>query len=94
MSDYQYTYLNAEIRYTASDMILYVDFDPAFLVAPKARIRVAGLYYFGDTYEKSRTSRSKYNGPIHIDCKTVKHAAASAAEAKTGGLGRVCQKAV
>ena len=92
--DYLATYPNAKIRYTASDMILHVDSDAAFLVAPKARSRVAGFYYCGDTYTKNTTPHSKLNGPVHIECKTLKHVVTSAAEAETGGLFHVCQKAV
>ena len=92
--DYLSTYPNAKIRYTASDMILYVDSDAAFLVAPKARSRVAGFYYCGDSYTKNTTPHSKLNGAVHIECKTLKHVVISAAEAETGGLFHVCQKAV
>ena len=63
-------------------MILHIDSDAAFLVAPKARNRVAGFYYCGDTYTKSTTPHSKLNGPVHIECKTLKHVVTSAAEAE------------
>ena len=43
--DYLSTYPNA-FRYYDSDKILHVDSDAAYLVAPKARSRIAGFYYF------------------------------------------------
>lgn len=50
--DYLCTYPNAKIRYTMSDMMLHIDSDAVFLVAPKALSRVAGFYYCGDSYTK------------------------------------------
>ena len=43
--DYLHTYPNAKIRFYRSDMILYVDSDTAYLVAEKAKSRIAGYYY-------------------------------------------------
>jgi hypothetical protein len=42
--DYAATYPSAVIRYHASQMILHVDTDAAYLVLPKARSRIAGHY--------------------------------------------------
>ena len=42
--DYCATHPEAEIVYRASDMQLFVDSDAAYLVAPKARSRVAGYH--------------------------------------------------
>ena len=75
-------------------MILHVDSDAAYLVAPKARSRVAGFFYCGDKYMTNTTPCSKLNGPVHIECKTLKHVVASAAEAEIGGLFHNCQKAI
>ena len=87
--DYLSTYPNATIRFTSSEMILHVDSDAAFLVAPKARSHVVGFYYCSDDYNKSTTPYSVLNGPIHIECKTLKHVVASAAEVETRGLFHV-----
>ena len=43
--DYLNTYPDAEIRFYASDMKLYVDSDAAYLVAPKAKSRISGYSY-------------------------------------------------
>ena len=42
--DYVATYPNTYVRYRASDMILTIDSDAAYLVAPKARSRIAGYF--------------------------------------------------
>ena len=46
--DYLHTYPNAYIRFYASDMILHVDSDAAYLVAPKARSRIAGCFHLSE----------------------------------------------
>ena len=48
LMDYLHTHPDAYIRYHASDMFLYVDSDAAYLVAPKARSRIAGYFYMSD----------------------------------------------
>ena len=65
-------------------MQLHVDSDAAYLVAPKARSRVAGFYYFKEG--KNNQSLPHGNHPILIECKCLKHVVSSAAEAETGGL--------
>ena len=92
--DYLSTHPDSKIRYTKSDMILHLDSDAAYLVALKARSRVAGYFYCGQQYNKNITQSTTLNGPIHIECKTLKHVVASAAEAETAGLFYNCQTAV
>ena len=92
--DYLSTYPEAKIRYTKSEMILHLDSDAAYLVAPKARSRIAGYFYCGNTYTKNITPNSTLNSPIHIECKLLKHVVASAVEAETAGLFHNCQTAV
>ena len=62
-------------------MILRVDSDAAYLVAPKARSRVAGYYYLSSLDKSPRL-----NGAVHVECKTLRHVVASAAEAETAGV--------
>ena len=92
--DYLSTYPNTKIRYTKSNVILHLDSDAAYLVAPKVRSRVAGYFNCGQAYRKNIPPRTNLNGPIHIECKTLKHAVTSAAEAETVGLFHNCQTAV
>ena len=44
--DYLATFPNAKVQYKASDMILNVDSDAAYLVVPHAKSRIAGYYTF------------------------------------------------
>ena len=60
--DYAASYQNAFIRYHASNMILHVDSDAAYLVMPQARSRIAGYYQLLDFPAKEGT----INGPILI----------------------------
>jgi hypothetical protein len=85
--DYAHTYPNSALRYRASDMILIVESDAAYLVLPNAKSRIAGYFYLSeDTRSNDTITQPKRNGPLHIVCKTLKHVVASAAEAETGGL--------
>ena len=43
---------NAKLRYQASDVILHVESDAAYLVAPNAKSRIAGYSYFTDLPSK------------------------------------------
>ena len=77
---YAATFPDSILRFHASDMIMNVDSDAAYLVMPKARSRIAGYYYFSDA------NGTYLNAPFLIICKTLKHVVSSAAEAETGGL--------
>ena len=77
---------NASIRYTASDMILHIDTDASYLVLPGAKSRIAGYYYLAQHPPLHGTPTPTMNGAIHVECRTLKHVVASAAEAETGGL--------
>ena len=45
LMDYVHTYPDAYIRFHASDMILNIDSDAAYLVAPKSRSRLVSYFY-------------------------------------------------
>ena len=67
LMDYLFTHPNAKLRYYASDMQLHVDSDAAYLVAPKAKSRVAGYFYLSDKYTPgSGIPKPQFNAPIHI----------------------------
>ena len=87
--DYLNFYSNAKIRFYSSDMRLYVDSDAAYLVAPKAKSRIAGYFYCSST-----GSPPPINGPLHVECKVLRHVVTSAAEAETAGLFFNCQTAL
>ena len=48
LMDYLNTYPEAYIRFHASDMVLSVNSDVAYLVAPKARSCIAGYFHLSD----------------------------------------------
>jgi hypothetical protein len=93
--DYLATHPNATIRYHASDMVLAICSDAAYLVLPKARSRAAGVFYLTDRHGAlSNPPQPKRNGAVHVLCKTLRTVAASAAEAETGALFLNAQEGV
>lgn len=88
--DYCATYPNVFLRYNASDMILNIDSDAAYLVAPKARSRIAGYFQLNSNFRSPPTT----NGAILLECKTLRHVVASSAEAETAGLFHNAQVAI
>ena len=52
--DYINTYSNAYIRHYASDTVLRIDSNAAYLVAPKVRSRVAGYFHLSDHPSKTK----------------------------------------
>ena len=92
LMDYVSTYPNAYIRYYASDMVLHVDSDAAYLVAPKARSRVAGYFYMGN--HLNNPANPHLNGAVQVECKTLRHVVSSAAEAETAGVYHNAQMAL
>jgi len=86
--NYAATHPSAEIIYRASDMILRVDSDAAYLVAPEARSRAGGYHYLSD--KEGRV----FNGPVMVVAKVIKNVMASAAEAELGALFMNGQEAV
>ena len=90
--DYCATYPNVYIRYHASPMVLSIDSDAAYLVAPEARSRIAGYFYLSKGRTQSMTP--PLNGAVLVECKTLRHVVASAAEAEVAGIFHNAQIAV
>ena len=86
--NYAHTHPDAKVIYRASDMILTVDSDAAYLVAPEARSRAAGYQYL--TNKKG----TLFNGPVLVIAKVIKNVMASAAEAELAALFMNGQEAV
>ena len=82
--EYLHTYTDAYVQYHASGMVLHVDSDAAYLVAPKARSRIAGYFYLAE--HPNVTKRPKLNGAILVECKTLRHVVSSSAEAEVAGI--------
>lgn len=79
--------LDAKIRYYASDMILHLDSDAAYLVLPNALCRIAGHFYLSSTPpDPPALPQPQQNGPTLTECRSLKHVVASTVKAETGGL--------
>jgi hypothetical protein len=78
--NYAHSHPDTELIYRASDMILRVDSDAAYLVAPEARSRAGGYQYL------SNKEGTIFNGPVLVLAKVIKNVMASAAEAELGAL--------
>ena len=63
---YLATYPNAKVRFLVSNMILCIDPDAAYLVAPKARSCVAAYFHCNDKYDKHVKPTPNINSPVHI----------------------------
>ena len=74
--DYLNHFSNAKVRFYSSDMKLFVDSDAAYLVAPKAKSRIA-VYFYCSTDNPT----PPLNGPLHVECKVLRHVVTSAAKA-------------
>ena len=88
--DYVVTYPKAYIRYYASEMILNIDSNAVYIIAPKARSRVAGYYHL----TKDHTEHHKLNSAIYVECKTLHHVVSLAAEAEVRGVFYNAQVAI
>jgi len=93
LMDYLFTHPKAVIRYYASDMVLSLISDAAYLVLPGARSRCATLYTLSNA-PTSKPPSIKPNGPVHVLVKTIRGVPASASEAETGGIFLGAQEAV
>ena len=82
--DYLHTYPNTYIRFYAREMILHVDSDAAYLVATKARRRIAGYFHLSD--HPNITKYPKLNGAKLVECKTPRHMVYSSSESKVSGI--------
>ena len=90
--DYVASYPNVSLRYRASNMQLHIDSDAAYLVAPKAKSRIAGYYYFKNG--PNNLPLLSPNHPVLVECRCLRHVVSSAAEAETAGLFYNAQNAL
>ena len=75
-------------------MCLKIDSDASYLVAPRSKSRIGGYFYLGSHPISPKFTPPCLNGPIHIECKLLKHVVSSAAEAETSGIFQNCQAAI
>lgn len=83
LMDYAATYPHVIVRYYASDMILNIDSDAAYLVLPNAKSRIAGYFYLSSD---PINTPPPINAPVLVVCKALCHVVASAAESETAGV--------
>ena len=79
--DYAAIYLDANIHYHASDMILHVATDAASHVLP-----VAGHYLLSNHPPTHSTLKPVANSPIHTVCQTIVNVVSSVARTECRGL--------
>eukprot|EP00957_Ditylum_brightwellii_P064176 4869357-Ditylum_brightwellii.AAC.1 len=89
--NYMATYPNAVVRFHASDMILHIHSDAAYMVLPEARSRAGGYFYLSSKPEKD-TDNIPLNSAVHNECSTIRNVMGLAAEAEVGGLYINCQR--
>jgi hypothetical protein len=80
--NYAATHPDTTLMYAASDMVLWIKSDAAYLTEPKARSRAGGYHYLGNTPDRSKM----HNAPIHNVSKVLRSVMSSAAEAEAGSL--------
>ena len=76
---------DAEIMYTASDMILHIHSDGSYLSEPKARSRAGGHFFLSDlslSPNEQPTNPPTPNGPIYSLSRIIRNVMGSAAEAE------------
>jgi hypothetical protein len=81
--NYCNTHPETEIRYHASDMILYINSDASYLSERESKSRAGGLFYMGSGTD---TANKLTNGAILIISTVLKHVMSSAAEAEIGAV--------
>lgn len=77
-----------QIRYRASDMILYVESDAAYLVSLQARSQAGGYHCLGTA------DGTAFNAPVFVQAKVIKNVMESAVEAEVAALYLNAQEAL
>ena len=90
LMDYLNSHPDAVVQFHASDMILYIESDAAYLVLPKAISCVTSIFCLSNT----TAGRHPLNGAIQVIWKTLQNVVSSVAKAETGGIFIGGQQAV
>ena len=81
--NYAATYPNASIRYTHSDMILFVSSDGSYLSEPSSHSRFGGILYLGNKSTPPNLPPQAtifFKAPVHVVAKILKMITSSAME--------------
>ena len=95
--NYATTYPNAKIRYTESDMILYINSDASYLSEHRACSRTGGHLFLGDKrpdMSTPHTNRSRLNDTIQSISRIMSNVMGSATESEIGDTYINVQEAV
>ena len=79
--NYAATHYESITRYPASRIILHIHSNDSFLSDPEAKIRVGGYQYLrtASAYtNKPPLKQPPLNGPVHVECTTMRNFLASA----------------
>ena len=77
--NYLHDHSDGGLRFHASNIILQLEVDAAYLVLPKARSRVAAWFVLGN--DPTTHPHPMDDSPIHIMYTTIKNVMSSAVEA-------------
>ena len=93
LMDYAATHPDTTVRFHASNMILHVDSDAAYLVLPKVRSQISSYYYLADKPPLPPENPNPIiNGAVHVERKVVRNVIASATETETGAFSTIASK--
>ena len=95
--NYLATNPDATIRYTRSDIVLWVHSNASYLSCPKARSRSGGMHFLSNkplTPHDPKTFEPTFNGIVYVVCKMLRNIMASTSESELGALFLNCQEAV
>ena len=92
LMDYDATHPNSIVRHHASDMVLHVESDAAYLVTPKARNRIDGCFQLSN--HPKCNDPPFLNGATLVLCKVLHRVVSSAAKSETSGVFYNCQLAI
>ena len=92
--NYAATHPDAVIRYTSSDMCLWIHGDASYLSETEARSRAGAFFFLSNHPDKvPQHSMPTINGPVHILSTIMRNVMASAAEAEVGASYLAAQEA-
>ena len=81
-----------ELRYCASDMILWIDSDASYLSEPKSRSTCADYHFLCDRPHdptnppQPHDTEPMHNAPVYVMCNILKEVVSAASEADFAGL--------
>ena len=81
-----YTHIKTKIRYKKWDIILHINLDIVYLIAPSSRSQFSSYYYLSAKFDIKLKSNILLNEAIHLECKLIQNVVSSAVEAENREL--------